>query len=183
MCDAKLSGVGEVMVKLVRALVNHPDGVRLNELKGEQCTLLEVAVAARDYGRVVGRKGQHVENLRLILGCLSGKAKRRYTLEIVEPHPDEKRAASPFAVSPDGEPAIDVSDLIRALVQAMVDQPDYVQVDSLHGTQSTVFEVRTLPADIKLLVGRSGRSAQAIRQLLQHIGLKHGWRYLLEVVE
>ena len=74
-------------------------------------------------------------------------------------------------------------DLVCNLVQAMVDDPKAVKVDMLEGTQATVFEVRVHPEDMRRVIGRQGRTADAIREILTNLGGKAGRRFMLELVE
>ena len=46
--------------------------------------MLEVRVAKTDMGMVIGKRGATAEAIRTILNAASGKARKRYRLEIVE---------------------------------------------------------------------------------------------------
>ena len=73
--------------------------------------------------------------------------------------------------------------LLALLVQSLVDQPDEVRVQALDGTQSTIFEVSVAPPDVRRVIGRKGRTADALRELLTNWGGKAGRKLLLEVME
>jgi hypothetical protein len=45
---------------------------------------LEVRVARRDLGKVIGKQGRTVQAIRTILSAAVGKSQKRYVLEIVE---------------------------------------------------------------------------------------------------
>jgi predicted RNA-binding protein YlqC (UPF0109 family) len=51
------------------------------------------------------------------------------------------------------------------------------------GSSSTIFEVSVARDDVKRLVGRKGRTADAVRLLLGHLGAKVGRRYRMEILE
>lgn len=70
---------------LVKAMVDEPEAVRLSELEGTQTVVLELAVAPADLGKVIGKKGVNADALRRIVHAIGGKARKRYTLEIIEP--------------------------------------------------------------------------------------------------
>lgn len=76
-----------------------------------------------------------------------------------------------------------LTQLLTHLVQSLVDAPDHVHVQALEGTQSTVFEVSVAPEDIRRVIGRKGRTADALRELLLNWGGKTGRKLLLEVLE
>ena len=80
----ELSDIGTLMKTLVRALVDRPDDVVVNEIEGTQATVLEVRVAKPDHGKLVGRKGRTANAIRELLADFGGKRNRRYMLEILE---------------------------------------------------------------------------------------------------
>jgi predicted RNA-binding protein YlqC (UPF0109 family) len=69
---------------IVQALVDNPDQVFVDEIKGNQSLVIELKVAKEDTGKVIGKKGQTANALRTILSAASAKEKRRTLLEIVE---------------------------------------------------------------------------------------------------
>jgi predicted RNA-binding protein YlqC (UPF0109 family) len=69
---------------IAKALVDSPDDVTVNEVAGEQVTVLELRVAPSDLGKVIGKQGRTARSIRTILGAASMKLNRRYTLEILE---------------------------------------------------------------------------------------------------
>ena len=75
-----------------------------------------------------------------------------------------------------------MKELIEAIAKALVDSPNDVQVLVLEGQQTTVFELRVLPDDIGKVIGKQGRTAEAIRTILQSAGMKHRKRFMLEIL-
>lgn len=69
---------------IVKALVDSPEEVQIHEVAGEQAHILELHVAKADIGKVIGRGGAHASAIRTLMAAGSGKAKRRYILEILE---------------------------------------------------------------------------------------------------
>ena len=67
--------------------------------------------------------------------------------------------------------------------KALVDYPNEVQVTAVEGSQVTVLELRTNPEDTGKVIGRQGRTAQAIRILLGAAGMKLHRRFTLEVLD
>lgn len=70
--------------QIVRALVDHPDQVRVTELEGTHSVVLELSVAPSDVGKVIGKKGIHADAIRRLVHAIGGKTKKRYVLEILE---------------------------------------------------------------------------------------------------
>jgi predicted RNA-binding protein YlqC (UPF0109 family) len=67
-----------------KALVDLPDRVEVNEIEGEQTTVLELRVDKSDLGKVIGKKGRTAQALRTILNAASTKLRKRSVLEIIE---------------------------------------------------------------------------------------------------
>ena len=73
--------------------------------------------------------------------------------------------------------------LLELTARALVDFPDEVQVQTVAGDHTVIFELRVAPIDVKRIIGRKGRTADALRELLLSFGGKVRARYLLEVME
>lgn len=69
---------------IAKALVDHPEAVKVNEVAGEQTAVIELTVAKDDLGKVIGRQGRTARAIRTILGAASAKLKKRAVLEILE---------------------------------------------------------------------------------------------------
>ncbi len=79
-----LSDVKDLVEYIVKALVDEPDKVTVNEVLGEQAVVLELRVSQPDIGKVIGKQGRIVKAIRLLLGAAGAKAKKRIVLEIIE---------------------------------------------------------------------------------------------------
>ena len=79
--------------------------------------------------------------------------------------------------------AHEVGDQLTRVVSLLVDTPTEVRVEALRDRASTVFEVRVDPDDLGQLIGRQGRTARALRALLDVRGSRDGRRYGLEIRE
>lgn len=69
---------------IARSLVDHPEEVQVNEVEGEQVTVLELKVARDDLGKIIGRQGKTARAMRSLLGAASIRANKRTVLEIIE---------------------------------------------------------------------------------------------------
>ena len=74
----------DLIVAIVQAIVDRPEEVSVNEIGGEHTSVLELRVAKSDMGKVIGRQGRMAQAIRAILSAASGKARKRYILEIME---------------------------------------------------------------------------------------------------
>jgi len=73
----------ELVESIAKALVDHPDDVKVNAVDGEQVTVLELRVHPEDLGKVIGRQGRTAKSIRTLLGAAGMKLKERFTLEIL----------------------------------------------------------------------------------------------------
>jgi predicted RNA-binding protein YlqC (UPF0109 family) len=59
---------------------------------------------------------------------------------------------------------------LEHLVRGIVDNPDDVQVDLVTGRRGRLLEVRVHPDDLGKVIGRGGRTARALRQVMTGVG-------------
>jgi len=74
----------DLITEIVKALVDQPDEVSVNEIGGDHTSVLEVRVAKTDMGKVIGKQGRTAQAIRTIMSAAAGKARKRYIMEIVE---------------------------------------------------------------------------------------------------
>ena len=75
----------KILIEYVsKALVDMPDRVEVNEIEGEQTTVIELKVDKSDLGKVIGKQGRTARALRTILNAASTKLRKRSVLEIIE---------------------------------------------------------------------------------------------------
>ncbi len=76
-----------------------------------------------------------------------------------------------------------MKELIEMIAKALVDNPNEVRVAEVVGEQTTVFELRVAQSDLGKVIGKQGRTADAIRTLLGAAGMKLRKRFSLEIIE
>jgi predicted RNA-binding protein YlqC (UPF0109 family) len=69
---------------LARQLVDHPDGVHVDEHDTGETTVLTLRVSPGDLGKVIGREGRTAQSMRLLLSAAASAQSRRATLEIAD---------------------------------------------------------------------------------------------------
>lgn len=72
---------------------------------------------------------------------------------------------------------------LARLIAYLVDEPDDVKVSESQARGVTRFEVRVAPDDLGKVIGRQGRTARALRTLLDVRGTQDSRRYALEIRE
>ena len=76
--------ITDIVLTLIKALVDEPDKVEVTETKGEKTTIYEARVAKNDMGKVIGRKGRTIDSLRVIVSACGAKRKERCNFQIIE---------------------------------------------------------------------------------------------------
>lgn len=74
----------ELISLMAKALVDHPDQVKVTEIVGEQTSVIELRVAKEDLGKVIGKQGRTAKAMRTVLSAASAKVGKRHVLELVE---------------------------------------------------------------------------------------------------
>lgn len=79
--------------------------------------------------------------------------------------------------------AANAAEWLKLTVMELVDHPLDVRVTELVGAQVEVLTIHVAAEDVRRVLGRKGRTVDALRLLLASMGGKHGRRYILEVAE
>lgn len=74
----------ELLMRIVKQLVDNPEKVKVKEVKGEQNIILELSTAKEDIGKVIGKQGRTIKALRTLLNAASVKTGHRVTLEVIK---------------------------------------------------------------------------------------------------
>ena len=76
-----------------------------------------------------------------------------------------------------------MKELIKQISQSLVDNPDKVEVTEVIGDQTSIIELRVAKEDVGKVIGKQGRTAQAIRTILSAASAKVHKRAVLEILE
>lgn len=76
-----------------------------------------------------------------------------------------------------------MKELIEQIAKALVDHPSEVNVVEVEGERTTVIELRVAKEDLGKVIGKAGRTAMAMRTILNAAGTKLGKRYVLEILD
>jgi predicted RNA-binding protein YlqC (UPF0109 family) len=76
-----------------------------------------------------------------------------------------------------------MKDLIAYIAKALVDKPEEVVVTEIRGQQTSMIELKVAKEDIGKIIGKQGRTAQAIRTILNGASAKLRKRSSLEIIE
>lgn len=75
----------EFIETVVRAIVNHPDDVKVDRKVDEMGVLLTLKVHPEDMGQLIGREGSTARSIRTLLRIVGTKNHARVNLKIEEP--------------------------------------------------------------------------------------------------
>jgi predicted RNA-binding protein YlqC (UPF0109 family) len=76
-----------------------------------------------------------------------------------------------------------MKEIIERIAQALVDQPDLVTVTEIVGKQTSILELKVDRTDIGKIIGKQGRTANALRTILSAVSAKEKTRVMLEIVD
>lgn len=82
---------------------------------------------------------------------------------------------------PDRSP--DLAELIRYLAVNLVDRPDEVRVELVEERTANVYELEVAEADLGKVIGRGGKTARALRTVVQAVAPRSRKRTLVEILE
>lgn len=76
-----------------------------------------------------------------------------------------------------------MKELVTYIAQSLVDKPEQVSVAEVEGNQTTVLELTVAKEDLGKVIGKQGRTAQAMRTILSAVSSKIKKRTVLEIIE
>ena len=80
---------------IVRAIVGHPEDVRVERTVDEMGVLLTLHINQADMGYVIGKQGQTARSIRNLLKIVGAKNNARVNLKIHEPEGSRRNVSRP----------------------------------------------------------------------------------------
>ncbi|MDR1590020.1 MAG: KH domain-containing protein [Oscillospiraceae bacterium] len=74
----------ELLMYIVKHLVDNPDEVSIVERKLDASTIYELRVASGDMGKVIGRHGRTAKDIRTLIRAAAARRGERATVEIMD---------------------------------------------------------------------------------------------------
>ena len=74
----------ELLTYIVQSLVDHPDEVSVTERTADGETIFEVRVADGDMGKVIGRQGRIVKQIRILMRAVAQRKGKKISVEIMD---------------------------------------------------------------------------------------------------
>ena len=85
----------QFLEQVVKALVDHPESVKINRTVDEMGVLLSLDVHAEDMGKIIGRSGNTAKAIRTLLRVVGMKNDARVNLKINEPEGGTRSVSAP----------------------------------------------------------------------------------------
>ena len=76
-----------------------------------------------------------------------------------------------------------MKELILTMAKALVDKPDEVEIKEIEGEVTTILELKVAKEDLGKVIGKQGKTAHAMRSILNATATKLKKRAVLEIVE
>jgi predicted RNA-binding protein YlqC (UPF0109 family) len=76
-----------------------------------------------------------------------------------------------------------VREVLEYIARHLVDDPDSVEVTTVEGEESITLRLSVAPEDMGKVIGKGGRTARAIRDVVRAAGTRSGATALVEIVE
>lgn len=76
-----------------------------------------------------------------------------------------------------------MKELVEFVARALVDDIGRIEISELAGNQTNIIELKVAKEDIGKVIGRQGRTADAIRTILNCAAAKLNKRYILQIID
>ena len=73
--------------------------------------------------------------------------------------------------------------LLKHMIEMLVDKVDQVEINEITGDAVIVLEVKVAKSDVGKVIGKSGRTAEAIRTVVNCAAAKENKRYILQIID
>lgn len=68
---------------IVKALVDHPQDVVINQVEGAESVILEVRVNPDDVGKIIGKQGRIIRAIRTVAKATAAREGKRVLVEVL----------------------------------------------------------------------------------------------------
>lgn len=76
-----------------------------------------------------------------------------------------------------------MKELVEVITKALVDDPDSVVVTEREDKKSTILEIRVSDSDMGKVIGKQGRIAKAIRQVVKAAAAKEDKKVIVDIMD
>ena len=76
-----------------------------------------------------------------------------------------------------------MKELVEYIAKALVDEVEKIEISEITGNQTNIIELKVAKEDIGKVIGRQGKTANAIRTILNCAAAKLSKRYILQIID
>ncbi|MEZ0536184.1 KH domain-containing protein [Caldicellulosiruptoraceae bacterium PP1] len=76
-----------------------------------------------------------------------------------------------------------LKELVELIAKSLVDHPEMIRVNEIHGEQSVIIELHVAPEDMGKVIGKQGRIAKALRTVVRAAATKENKRVIVEILQ
>lgn len=76
-----------------------------------------------------------------------------------------------------------MKELLEFIARELVENPDAVEVNEVHDDRGILLQLTVDPEDMGKVIGKGGRTARAIRQVVKAAAIREGVRAAVEIVD
>lgn len=76
-----------------------------------------------------------------------------------------------------------MKELVEFIAKSLVDEVGRIEINEITGNQTNIIELKVAKEDIGKVIGRQGRTADAIRTILNCAAAKISKRYILQIID
>lgn len=76
-----------------------------------------------------------------------------------------------------------IKELVEFIAKSLVDDSANITINEVEGSQTNIIELKVAKEDIGKIIGRQGRTADAIRTILNCAAAKESKRYILQIID
>ena len=73
----------QILIDITKAIVEDPEAVAVTEKVSGDTIVLELSVAKRDMGRVIGKEGKIAKSIRTVMRAAAAKENKRVIVDII----------------------------------------------------------------------------------------------------
>lgn len=78
---------------------------------------------------------------------------------------------------------VSMKELVEFISSALVDETSRIEISEIQGNQTNIIELKVAKEDIGKVIGRQGRTADAIRTIINCAAAKLSKRYILQIID
>jgi len=76
--------ISNVIESIIKALVDNPDKVQINQESGEKTLSLNISCDRSDIGKIIGKSGKTISAIRTIAKIISSKNGKKITITVID---------------------------------------------------------------------------------------------------